>query len=118
MPCSKLILAPPMALIRAAWSASSDQAATLLPSVAKLIAMARIRFRFVMFDLLCPVRALSGIVPLIVAFSAGGAIPAPRRHGVRAAAELRLMMLILRNLTTEDCLKFLSESFARRRPAL
>jgi hypothetical protein len=62
--------------------------------------------------------ALSAIIPLIVAFSVGGAIAASRRHGVRAAAQLRFMMLILRNLTTEDCLKFLSESFASRGPAL
>src|SRR5262245_15349397 len=52
MPCNKLTLAPLIALIRAASSASSDQAATLFPSMAKLIATASIRFRFVTFDLL------------------------------------------------------------------
>jgi hypothetical protein len=61
--------------------------------------------------------ALSAIIPLIVASSSGGAIAAPRRHGVRAAAQ-RFMMLIFPNFTTEDCLKFLSESFAGRELAL
>src|SRR5215831_12502771 len=44
IPCSKVCLAPPKALIRAAWFASSDQAALLLPKVANPKAITNIRF--------------------------------------------------------------------------
>src|SRR5262249_3139170 len=48
MPSSKLCLAPPKALIRAAWFASSDQAALLLPKVANPKAITNIRALFIM----------------------------------------------------------------------
>src|SRR5262249_44417948 len=48
IPCSKLCLAPLKALIRAAWFASSDQAALLLPKAASPKAMTSIRALFIM----------------------------------------------------------------------
>src|SRR5262249_54553260 len=44
IPCSKLCLAPLKALIRAAWFASSDRAALLLPKVANPKAITNSRF--------------------------------------------------------------------------
>src|SRR5262249_51071231 len=48
IPCSKLCLAPLKALIRAAWFASSDQAALLLPKAASPKAITNIRDLFIM----------------------------------------------------------------------
>src|SRR5215510_5281148 len=52
IPCSKLCLAPLKALIRAAWFASSDQAALLLAKTASPKAITNIRALFIMLNLL------------------------------------------------------------------